>query len=218
MPSPAGIVYPYALPQPIMDGLSFTREDNRSAFQPEVGVPRRRNTMRTKPSIFNVQFVYTQAQYAAFDDWWHIATQGGALEFDIQITAPFIYLMWYTCEAIDEPDAEYLDGGRWRVSMKLRSKYESFNYRWPGTDELYGLNSVGIGAAKGKMLIAVALHGATSVGIGDATGRMILEPLRGAATSVGIGTARGRVRWVDLRGRVTTSVGIGDAKGKLEVL
>lgn len=211
----ANIVYPFELPRAVADGYSMTTEENRSEFQPTVGVPRRRNRMRVTPVRITVQFIYTEQQYAAFDEWWDGPLQGGAQEFDIQIDIPYMQEqgIWYTCNWIGEPESETLEGGYWRVSGNLRSKYIPFFGRSPNTDDLAGKTQIGIGNATGNLLVERVLYGSTEIGISNATGRLTIQPLFGV-TQIGINNARGRIRWVDLRGLGGPSI---EPTGELQV-
>jgi hypothetical protein len=189
--SPTGIRYPADLPGPLRENFMSTREDSRSAFEPAIGRPRRRNTMRFAPYKTQACFQYTAVQYRYFDQWWHQDTLGGARQFDIELPLNYNSNAWFTCECIGEPSAEALDGGYWRVTMQLRSKFPMFYYRPSGTDELYGTTSIGITNARGNLELSLVLYGKADIQV-TPRGRLLPIGMYGLASGSGIQTARGR--------------------------
>lgn len=194
--------FPPELPPPLRDGYGIAPEDGRLAFEPEVGLPRRRRTAPTEPLRFELTWQFTQAQYTLFDLWWQDTIAGGTKLFDIQLLNDRDALVWYTCEWIGEYEAEIVDVADWRVKATLRSKFAPFTTRDPQTNNIRGRAQVGTALARSTLEVGKAIRGRASVGLSSATLRISRLPMYGR-TSLGVFRARATTGPRPLRARTT---------------
>lgn len=209
-----GVRFPSTLRVADRDGHGDTFEEIRSAFEPEVGSVRRRNRMRSAPRVFDLQWVFRQADYHTFDLWWQNTIKGGERDFDIQLLDDDETLVWYTVHVLGPYKAEVVNELEWRVTMRVRALGDNFGAVRPsGTDELAGRTSVGVSRASAAIKIAKPIRGAATVGL-TGTGKLNFDAMRGA-TSVGMyRLPRGTLAPIPLIG--ITTIGV-TATGALDV-
>lgn len=180
----ASIRFPADLRPPDREGYSDNYEVIQSEFVPEIGASRRRNRFTTAPREFSVEWIFTQREFAIFDEWHETAICGGEREFDIQLLDDAYALVWYTVTApepfryeIVEPEGVY----QFRVTWKLRAKSPSFGTIRPsGTDELGGSCIAGVFNASGKLKVYAPFFGTCEPSV-SATLRTLLSPLSGVS-------------------------------------
>lgn len=157
---PTGIRLPLELPLVTRTSHGDTFEEIRKAFEPEIGVIRRRNRMRVAPRIFDCQLELSQDEYSLFDNWWQDVIKGGERDFDIQLLDDDYTLVWYTVHVIGEYTAEVIDPMDWRVSFRVKALGDSFGpIRGSGTDELGGRVTVGVSNPLANIRVYAPFYG-----------------------------------------------------------
>lgn len=211
---PAGIVFPTNLPVVSRPGHGDMFEEIRSAFEPEIGVSRRRNLMRKAPRIFDIQLDLSQAEFQEFDFWWQDTIKGGEEDFDIQLLNDDDTLVWYTVHVLEEYSADVTKTMDWLVSFKVRAKLDHFGtVRVSDTDQLMGAASIGVASATGALKVSTPFYGIGTVGV-TAPAKFTVIGLRGTNEVGMYWLPRGRLG-VGFGG--ATTVGIDTARGQLEV-
>ena len=113
----SGLVFPVDVLPPLQSGFSRTFDTSSSRTEFEVGVPRKRRSVRAAPKLVSVTWDMTAAQYAEFDDWFVRTIINGSELFDIYIEG-----LWYEAHFADTPpfEAEYqFDAARVIVDARL---------------------------------------------------------------------------------------------------
>jgi hypothetical protein len=204
---PTGVRFPLELRVPDRTGHGDSFEEIRSAFEPEIGVARRRNRMRAAPRIFELQWTFEQDSFRIFDRWWQFDILAGAREFDIQLLDDDETIVWFTVRVLGEYETDVSTDQSWTVTMRVRAIGDTFGAVRPsGTNELIGVTTVGLGIAKsGAPLIDKLLGGAAAVGV-TATGRPLASGLGGQA-NIGLKLLpTGKFAGEDLWGSTTIGV------------
>lgn len=188
-----GIRFPANLPIPERDTYSETFEEIHRVTEMEVGTKRRRARMRTAPRRFNLSFVFSQAEFTVFDQWWQNTILGGERQFDIQLldeddADP---LVWYTVNIVDGVyNLNVNNVLDYEVAFNVRAVGQSFADRPAGTDTLRGQSFMGMQLVRGDLLVFTPYRATTSIGITYARAVANLPPLRGATSFYMRGRAR----------------------------
>lgn len=113
----SGVVFPSVLPPPLQRGFSRSMESASSETEFEVGVARKRRTVRAAPKLVDIKWNFTQEQYFIFDDFFNDDLFSGTETFDI-----FIAGLWYEANIIGDPPYELTideTEQRYEVTAKL---------------------------------------------------------------------------------------------------
>ena len=120
----ADLVYPDTLPRPLVAGHGFTPLPNARERERDAGERRMRPKYRSVPDSCTVSFVYTQAEFDAFHEWYEGELEGGVRDFDMQLQARGTDsgLTWFVCRFVGDYGFEDLmtaDGIMYRVSATV---------------------------------------------------------------------------------------------------
>lgn len=206
----ASLVFPVSLPPPQRDQYSHTYEDNVSNIDFDLGAARQRLLTTVEPRLESVNYIFTQAEYEVFCEWWYANIKSGQEAFDIRLADNQGAAEWYTAHAA-EPFQAAIDSTRyeWYVQLNLRIIDEGFGVRDPGTATLKAFSLVKQ-VATGRFVITQQPHALSNIAH---TGKARMTV---GATLYGLSTmdvdSKARIKGADLRGISLVTV---SSKGEL---
>jgi hypothetical protein len=114
------IAWPNTLPNPQRDGHAYTRQDGRVISDMDQGAPRMRQRFANTPRKFDLDFVMTSTQLAAFEALWDGSMQGGVLPVAMPIRdATGVHAV--DCLILSRGAAQLTEGGDFKLSMSAVS-------------------------------------------------------------------------------------------------
>lgn len=174
------IAFPNSLPKPLPTyTVGFLGK--RTEFESESGLPIRRRKTSTQIRTFNLEWVFSGVEYAAFRDWFYNSLADGTRSFDIELLDDSIELVWYT---VNIPTASYQaslqPGMLWNVQMQVMSRTPGFTDRVAGSAQLQGLTTLEFSGTARLVNPGVILLGRANLEF-RSTGRLYLTT-KGSAT------------------------------------
>lgn len=114
-------LYPATLPRPSVDGYGLSPFDPvvRSRFA--AGRKQSRERQRTPPTAIAVRWIFTEAELAVFESWWHHVALDGAGAFDIEL-ANGQGINSVTASFADDWRMEALESGAYAVTANLHAR------------------------------------------------------------------------------------------------
>lgn len=107
---------------PLQAGFRYSREDNRIAFQPEIGPPKRRRRTFTSMYLMDCVIQMTDSEFSDFEDFYDGDLQEGVYQFTFpdprtETTERWTFESSYSAEFANMFSG---DGPVWNVSFTLR--------------------------------------------------------------------------------------------------
>ena len=117
------VAYPITLPiLPLAQGFQKQREDNRLAFQPEIGPPKRRRRTFMSMYLMPMTIQMTTSELAIFEAWYDDDLSEGTYQFTFTdpITEVVTRHTFETSYTIEDTRTFDDDESVWNVSFTLR--------------------------------------------------------------------------------------------------